>query len=283
MLPPRRCYVLSMIMIGCMIAASPSIAAPQAEIDSGSGVSASAGTFSDCPSFCTGNFDGDSGGGEFASSASAVSTVFGTSMAQANYNGSETFLPELRAISSSTGGRGGSATAFGVQGYTYNGTETETIRIDLALDANVLDSGSFGEERVSASLGVLGFSGTDGYFERPEYFSDFSTWFFENPSEMLGNAGLSITTPNGSESGFIQFNVGPGDSFFVGASLRASSRTGIADGFNTFTSSFSDPAVASQLTVANPVAAAVPEPSAFVVLTALICGFTTRRRKSNRC
>ena len=282
MLPPRRCYVLSMIILGCMIAASPSIAAPQVEIDSGFGVSASAGTFSDCPSFCTGDFDGDSGGGERASSASAISTAFGTSMAQANYNGSETFLPELRAISSSTGGRGGSATAFGVQGYTFNGTETESIRIDLALDANVLDSGSFGDERVSASLGVLGFSGTADPLDRPEYFSDFATWFFENPGDRLGNTGLVIDTPNGVESTFIEFDIAPGDIFFVGADLRASSRTGIADGFNTFTSSFADPAIASQLTVANPVAAVVPEPSAFVVLTALICGFTTRRRKSNR-
>ena len=278
----KRCVVLSTIIIGSVIINLMSPSVSTAQIESGFGVSASASTSSDCPSFCTGDFDGDSGGGEFASSTSAVSTLFGTSMSESNYNGSETFLPELRAFSSSTGGRGGSATAFGVQGYTFNGTATETVRIDFELDANVLDSGSFGDEVALGRLGVLGISGTPGPFDRPEYFSDFATWFFENPGERLGDETLIINTPNGSESGFVQFNVGPGDSFFVGASLRASSRTGTADAFNTFTSSFSDPAVASQLSIANPVSVAVPEPSSFAFLSALIGGFAARRRRNYR-
>lgn len=253
---------------------------------SGYGVSAGASTFSDCPSFCTGDSDFDSNGGEFASNASAISSVFGTSKARAYYNGSETYLPELKAFSSSTGGQGGSASAFGVQGYTYEGTESETITIEFVLDANVLDSGSFGSESTSASLGVLGASGP--LSSSPEYFSDFGTWYFENLNDQLGNGSVAINTPNGSDSGSVSFIVEPGDIFFVGASIRASSRTGTADAFNTFTSSFinltdgSRSDVGSRLFVANPVSVSVPEPSSLAFLSAIICGFTARRRRSDR-
>ena len=95
----KRCVVLSTIIIGSVIINLMSPSVSTAQIESGFGVSASASTSSDCPSFCTGDFDGDSGGGEFASSTSAISTLFGTSMSESNYNGSETFLPELRAFS----------------------------------------------------------------------------------------------------------------------------------------------------------------------------------------
>ncbi len=249
----------------------------QSLLPSGFGVSAGASTFSSCPSFCTGDADFDSDGGELASIANAISTTYGLSQASAYYAAPETYLPELKALSFSTSGQGGSASAFGVQGYTYDGTVSTTITIDFELDAEVLDSGTFGDESTSASLGVLGADS----FVAPLYFSDFGTWYFENLAEPLGNDSLFVDgdTAGGVDNGSVSFSVDPGDSFFVGASLRASSRTGTADAFNTFTASFSDPAIASQLIVANPVAAAVPEPSSIALLSLFAASMITRRTK----
>ena len=259
----RKIGVLGMafLVVGGMnsLTASKSIG----QIASGFGVSAGVSTASDCPSFCTGDFDFDSDGGEYASFADAISTTYGLSKARAYYSGSEAYLPELKAYSSSTAGQGGSASAFGVQGYIYEGAGTETITINFALDANIFDSGTFGSESASASIGVLGLGlqNPNEPIDGPDFYSDFGTWYYENFGMQLGAESLFVdnSTTGGLDTGSISFDVDPGDVFFVGASMRASSRTGTADAFNTFTSTFSNPAIASQLTVANPVA--VPEPS----------------------
>lgn len=255
----------------------------------GFGVSAGASTASDCPSFCTGDFDFDSGGGEGAGYASATSTAHGSSRARAYYSSTDSYLPELKAFSSSSAGKGGSASAFGVQGFLYEGTESGDITIEFELDASVFDSGSYGSESVAASIGVLGVNSImepDAPINGPDYYSDFGTWYYENFGSQLGTDSLFVNTPNGSEIGSITFDVSPGDVFFVGASLQASSRTGTADAFNTFTSTFSDSsqAFASQLTVANAVAA-VPEPASMAMLSVVAVSWTARRRRrgSDRC
>jgi len=77
----------------------------------------------------------------------------------------------------------------------------------------------------------------------PEYYSDFGTWYYENIGTQLGTDTAFVNVPNGTDTGSISFTVNPGDVFFVGASLSASSRTATADAFNTFTASFADPTV----------------------------------------
>ncbi len=99
-----------------------------------------------------GDADFDSSGGEFSGFASASSTVYGVSQAQAFYSSSNSYLPELKAFSSSTAGRGGSASAFAVQGFAYEGTESAEITIEFELDANVIDSGSFGSESAGGAV-----------------------------------------------------------------------------------------------------------------------------------
>ena len=246
---------------------------------SGFGVTAGADTFANCPSFCTGDSEFDSNGGPASSFASATSTRYGLSRAQAFYSSAKTYLPELKALSTSTAGQGGSASAFGVQGYAYEGTATTTLTIDFQLDANVFDSGTFGTESTSASIGVLGLSSVDPSMPvvGPVYYASFGTWYFENIGTRLGTDSLFVNTPNGSDTGSIMFTVNPGDVFFVGASLSASSRTGIADAFNTFTATFNNPTVASQLTIAN--ATAVPEPSSLILLSVATGCFAALRRR----
>ena len=273
------------VAIGCTVIGglnlfSSTDLAGQTTFADGFGVSANVSTASDCPSFCTGDFDFDSDGGELESFAGAISTLYGESRARAYYSSDEFYLPELKAFSSSSGGRGGSASAFGVQGFAYEGTETQNITIGFVLDANVIDSGTFGSESAGASLGVLGldFFDPDQPIDGPDYFSDFGTWYFENIGTQLGTDSVFVNTPDGMDSGSVTFEVNPGDVFFVGASLSASSRTGLADASNTFTASFSDPVVASQLSIANPTA--VPEPTGLALLSMVAIGLIPRRRRN---
>lgn len=275
------------LVIGCIVFSGVNMLSPdcvegQVNFVGGFGLSASASTASDCPSFCTGDFDFDSDGGEFAGFASAISTKHGISRSRAYYNNSEFYLPELKAFSSSTGGRGGSATAFGVQGFAYNGTEEVDITIAFALDANVIDSGTFGAESVGASLGVLGLgSVVSGQpIQGPEFYTDFGTWYFENVGNQLGSDSVFVNSPNGTDTSSVTFSVEPGDVFFVGASLSASSRTGTADAFNTFTSTFTDSGIGSQLFIAN---TAVPEPAALTLFGLVAAGIASRRRRKYFC
>jgi hypothetical protein len=279
-LPNFTAPIMAFLLTFGLATITPSQSFGAVTFGSGYGVSADVSTASDCPSFCTGDFDFDSSGGEYAGFASATSTVYGESRAQAFYNQSEAYLPELKAFSSSTAGRGGSAGAFGVQGFSYEGTESREITIDFELDANVLDSGSFGNERASASIGVLGLDALNsiGSVDGPFYYGHFGTWYFENIGTQLGTDSLFVNSPNGSEQGSISFNVDPGDVFFVGASLNASSRTGTADAFNTFTSTFADPNVKSQLTIANAVSS-VPEPTSLACLSIVTVSWAARRRR----
>lgn len=282
--------IIAFFLIFGLSTITPSQSFGAVTFGSGYGVSADVSTASDCPSYCTGDFDFDSSGGEYAGFASATSTFFGDSRAQAFYNQSEAYLPELKAFSSSTTGRGGSARAFGVQGFSYEGTESRQITIDFELDANVIDSASFGSERASASIGVLGVDPLNNGEEAlnaiaavdgPFYYGDFSTWYYENIGTQLGTDLLFVNSPSGLEQGQISFNVKPGDVFFVGASLNASSRTGTADAFNTFTSTFADPNVKSQLTIANAVSS-VPEPTSLACLSIVTVGWAARRRRAGR-
>ncbi len=268
-----------LVLAIALIALTPATS-PAASTFGGYGVSAGASTSSNCPSFCTGDFDFDSSGGEFSGFASATSMVYGEARAEAFYDKSNAYLPVLKAFSSSTSGRGGSASAFGVQGYTYEGTESRQIEIAFELDANVLDSNSFGSESASASIGILGVSGLfrSNPAEYPSYQSDFGTWYFENVGTQLGTESRFVNSPNGLAQGSVSFTVNPGDIFFVGATLSAISRTGTADAFNTFTAVFEDPAVISQLTIANPVAA-IPEPTSLSGLSIVTIGWYARRRR----
>lgn len=228
----------------------------QASIVGGYGVQASAGTASNCPSYCSGDFQSDINGGEFATSASSSENSYGSASATAVYTGSSTYLPTLKVNASSGLGKRASANAFGVQGYSYNGTET-SITLDFNLHGSVGNNASgYTSSYVSASIAVVASSSL-------EWYPDFGTLVYEIASlipgnEVVGNKFVSINDGlDQNSSGSITFDVFDGMDFYVVASMNASANNGFADASHTFTMEFDND---SGLTAAQ--VSAVPVPAA---------------------
>jgi hypothetical protein len=225
-------------LVTATIAAYLPLQANAAIID-GYGVSAAASTASNCPSYCTtaggGDFQYDNDGGEFNTSAYAFENSYAEGEAYAALNGM-TYLPTLKVQASSDEGRQGSATAFGIQGFTYSGAAT-TINLDFNLHGSVVDNPTgYTGNTLQASVAVLKGSQLD-------YYADFSTLVYEVAFDLdtLGiesifiNEGINIDMP-----GFISFDIADGDDFYVVAQLRATGKNGYADAWNTLTLEFDD-------------------------------------------
>jgi len=207
---------------------------------------AQAGTsVADCPSFCTNfNFGPTLGGENVANTGiSSVSESRGNARASASLTGGLS-TPLLKAESAANPTfKGAFATAFGVQGYTYNGTG-ETLTLDIALDGLVTDP----------EMDPLD---TRVYLEvvlyEPEpfgFFSDRGTLDFEvgaNPLSQPDSSEASVFlqldhTNTTNDSGQIFIDITTGDEFYIWAFMRAESQSGnaatSADAFNTGTMNF---------------------------------------------
>ena len=226
---------------------------------------AQAGTsVADCPSFCTSfNFGPTLGGENVANSGiSSVSEFRGDARASASLTGGLN-TPVLKAESAANPNTNGAfATAFGVQGYTYNGAG-ETLTLDITLDGLVSDPemDPF-DTRVYLEV-VL-------YAPDPfGFYSDRGTLDFEvgaiplsQPDSSEASVFLQLDHTNTTnDSGQISIDVATGDEFYIWAFLRAESQSGLAatsaDAFNTGSMSFvGNP----DLTAAS--AAVVPLPAA---------------------
>lgn len=233
--------------------------ATNASIIDGYGTYASTSTASNCPSYCTtadgGDFQYDSDGAEFSNTAFAEESSYALGRAQSSLTGS-TYLPDLKVLASSDLNKGGFATAFGVQGFTYSGTSAATITLDLDLHGSITDNPSgYTYNVLSASVAVLIGSSLDWY-------PDFGTLVYEVAggttvragveSLFLGNPGINQSTSN-----FITFDIDPGDDFYVVAEMNASGQNGIADAWNTLTLNFDDDTGLAAASVSN-----VPLPAA---------------------
>lgn len=255
--------------------------AANAVIVNGYGAEASAGTASNCPSFCTsgggGQFDSDSDGGEFSNTAFAeVDSTYGAlGRAQSSLTGG-TYLPELRALASSDPGRRGSATAFAIQGYTYSGASSTTITLDLNLDGSITNNtnGAYTRNVLRADVAVLLGSSLDWY-------ADFGTLVYEVAGATTTRAGLEtlfLTDPAiNQETGSITFDIDPGDDFYVVASMGASGQNGIADAWNTLTLNFDDDTGLTAASISN-----VPLPAAVWLFGSGLLGLIgiSRRKKA---
>jgi len=94
----------SVLLVGLLMGMA---ANSPAAIISGYGIEVSTSTANNCPSFCTGDFQYHSDGGEFSTSATSSENSYGSASSYALYTGSSpTYLPELRVNTSSDLGRG---------------------------------------------------------------------------------------------------------------------------------------------------------------------------------
>ncbi|MGI9290262.1 MAG: VPLPA-CTERM sorting domain-containing protein [Gammaproteobacteria bacterium] len=242
-----------------------------AAIVDGYGMAASTGTQSNCPSFCTtadgGDFERDFAGGEFSTLAVSSANSYGTAQASAQYSGlSTTYLPILNAYASSGLGKGASAEATGIQGYTYTGAD-KSITLNFNLHGSVENGGGgYASNQLRADIAVIAASSIP--FE-----TDFGTLIFEEVfddvvdyTSLFISSGLDVDSP-----GSITFDVTDGMDFYVFAGLEASAKNGVADASNTLSLEFSD-AVGLE-------AAVVPVPAAVWLFGSALAGLGWMRRK----
>jgi len=189
-------------------------------------------SFSDCPSYCTGNIDSVSDGGIGSKqSSSTLNNDYGSAKAFAEINGSG-FTPVLKAIAGAQAGTGIYAKAYGIQQYTYTGSETTSLELNLNLHGVIS-----GEGRISGQVAVI-------KGDEIPWTGDMATLVYELvPYEnVLGYESLFIVpgTDENAQTSFV-FDVEPGDTFFVRADLNTRGlRSGSADAYNTFTMNFTD-------------------------------------------
>ena len=208
------------------------------------GTSASVATFSNCPSYCTGEINTvEDGAINQTKSELTYSDMSGSADVLAQINGSD-YTPVLKARSVSSDGRGVNANAYGIQQYTYTGTEPTTI--DLFVDLHGVISG---EGQVTGRVAVI--KGDD-----IPWTGDMPTLVYELVpyEDVLAYDSIFVTENSGENNSMtISFDLEAGDKFFVRADLLTRGRRGgSADAFNTFTMEFDD---ASQL-----IASSNPDP-----------------------
>lgn len=250
-----------------------------AVIVNGYGAYASTSTASNCPSFCTtaggGDFQYDSDGGEFSNTASSEESSYALGRAQSGLTAA-TYLPELRVLASADLGRGGFATAFAVQGFTYSGAASTTITLDITLDGSITDNPTgYTNNTLRADVAVLLGSTLDWY-------ADFGTLVYEVAGATTTRAGvesLFLSNPglNQSTTDVITFDINPGDDFYVVASMGATGKNGIADAWNTLTLSFEDDTGLAAASISN-----VPVPAALWLFGSGLLGLIgiARRKKA---
>lgn len=227
-------------------------------------------SIADCPSFsCTNfNFGPFDGGLGFDNVASQMTEIRGNAKSEASLTGSAS-TPVLRAEAFARvdkavfnpDKRGAFASAFGVQGYTYSGTDT-TLNLDATLVGSLFDPDNSDWARIR---GVVAVFQTDPF----EFQSDEAALVAELGAQYAQTTGGTdarmqfdlLSTGSIAQMQSISFDVTDGDQFYVWAWLRAgatssNSASGSAEAFNSLTMTFQD-ANGLQAASAVPVPAAV--------------------------
>lgn len=242
------------------------------------GARASASTAT-CPSFCT-DF-------EFAMTEGGVGSLFadtglsdfrGNAAAQVTLDGSSGLsMPELKAEAYVTGPTIGGGvqssafgTAFGVEGYTYQGLGPKTFNLDVDLTGQVVDSTpADGDTDIVADIYIFAESNF-------LFISDIGTLVFEAGATEITSTRLRLTAGQTQAQDTLTFDLSPGESIYLWALLSADAERDLsfADAFSTVTTAFQDQ---DGLTSAS--GGLVPEP-ALIGLLALGIAATLRRRES---
>lgn len=214
------------------------------------------------------------------SSSASDSDARGTVAASASLTG-PTLTPLLRAFAQDTGACTGGpcgpvtgtnmvnwAGAFGVQGYTYTGTQSMTYTINANLTGSVTNdsSGIYAE--------IIAFEGPSFTFYPYSNILISELGAIPMGETVLGTGNIG---PNLLSDSF-SINLNPGDTFYLWASLFAQSAAqGTADAANTLTLSFTD----STNLVPESSINAVPLPAAIWFLGSGLLGLigVMRRKK----
>ena len=149
-----------------------------------------------------------------------------------------------------------------MQGYNYTGSDATTIDLELDLHGSVGDNASSGYANNNLRADVAVFIG-----DSLEWYADFATLYYEFAYDME-KVKSSLFIHDGMDVhdvDTLSFDLEPGQSFFVVASMEASSNNGYVDAWNTLNLNFDDD---SDLVAASGGAAPVdvPEPASLGML-----------------
>ena len=227
----------------------------------------------DCPSFCT-NYSASPGGMYLNQDLATAfhSDSRGHAIGEASFPINGVPVPQVRAAAFSIAGLDSAeADVFGVEGYTYTGPGSQSFTLNIQLTGTVSDP----------TPGDL-----ETYLRAQVYVFDEAGFDFLAASGDPENAIIEGATAidsfdftaytSGTTPGSVSFTLSSGQSVYVFARLHAIVERdgGVADGYNTLTTSFED---STGLMAASP----IPEPG-----TVSLLGFglaaLARRRSARR-
>lgn len=248
-----------------------------ATLISGVGAFASVGAFNYCPSYCTGDYSGNSNGGEGITEAYAEVTDYGYGQAYSSFvDGS--YLPLLRVETSAGLRKEAGATAFSVQNYTNTGLSTKTIDLNINLHGSVASNTGDADNRLSANIAILGGTALEWY---PRFGTLLSEVAAHLPRIDLANLSISDGL-DVNEFTTISFDIAAGESFYIVSEIRATSKNGYADAWNTLSMSFQNgsnlQAAIQTTSPTNPTS--VPEPETLFLFALGLTGVALRSRKA---
>ena len=208
------------------------------------------------------------GGGSFGGDNldSAYNEVDSQNKALVSLSG-PSLLPTIKVMAQSSGTS--YSQALGVQKFIYDGSAMSNFELNFNLHGDVSSNSS-----LRADIGVI-------LADKVEFYSNygFATNFFEGGAMMgkeLGYKALfSDVGMNQNTFGSLAFDIKPGDSFFVYASVFATAENGFVNAWNTLSLDFTDN---TGLTAASFIpSASVPEPSSIILMLTGLFLFHTKK------
>lgn len=215
----------------------------------------------------TTNINGNYTGGD--NTDSTYNEIDSQNKALASLTGID-LLPTLKVMAQ---GARSYSRALSVQKFTYSGAEAYDFVLNFNLHGDVSSTAT---SPLRADIGIILADQVNFYSS-----SSFSTNFFEGGGLMgkkLGYEALFLgngVNKNAADS--ITFNIQPGDSFFVYASVRAYAKNGFVNAWNTLTMNFTD---SSGLQAGSfiPPQNAIPEPPTVVLMLLALFIFSRRQQ-----
>jgi hypothetical protein len=225
------------------------------------------------------SFSADAGLVDFAVSTYVSGTYSGGDNMRDTYNevgnqnkamaslSGQSFLPTIKVMAQSSGTTYSRALA--LQKFTYDGSAMGNFELNFNLHGDVSSNSS-----LRADIGVVR---ADAVYFYDRY--GFGTNFFEGGGMMgqqLGyEAVFSNTGIDQNKASSLTFNLQPGDSFFVYASVEAKAENGLVNAWNTLTMDFTDNT--GLIAGSSSPSVSVPEPSSIILMLSALVFFNSRK------
>ncbi|KGJ91906.1 hypothetical protein [Colwellia psychrerythraea] len=229
-------------------------------------------TTAECSSYCT-NYSSTFDGGEMQASAESTINGSGSSASALSDLTGSTYLPNLKVKSTASANYSGVANAYAVQRYKYTGPSYKTISINLNLHGSSMENTANDETYISSNTGIVMGAELD-YYPNFDLLYELGTEFAAVASMRIRN-GIDV-----NEAGVLNFDVNPGDIFFVISDMKATAQDGYSDAWNTLTMNFTDPTNLVAASAPTGPVPSIPEPK--IILLFVFALFSLNMRRLNK-